>query len=137
MPQRNSLPTYVRVRAKGRSPGGLAVRLRFSMRRKNSFTYLAFLDCRGIAEIPRDEFLKAFDEERNAFITDYEDPRTGFTGEITVKVFDTVELQNALRAFEMFKGKLSFPDDYESRLRAALRRDQKPDDYEVEVRAIR
>jgi len=103
------------------------------MRSKNSFSYVVFIDDHGTASAHAEEFLKVFDEERQTFIMDYEDPRIVFAGKVTGRVLSTLDLQSALEAFQMFKGKLSFPDNYESRLREALRRGQNPEDYQLEV----
>jgi hypothetical protein len=129
----NTVPNRVVVRAKGPSPEGLPVRLRFEMKEKNSFSYLVFLNSDGEAEVSSEEFLKAFDEERNAFIMGYVDPRIGFTGTINCKIFDAPDLKSALEAFRMFKGKLSFPEGYEAQLRKALKRGYNPQEYRVEL----
>lgn len=136
MPSTTNIPARVTVttRAKGpSSPEGLCVCLRFEMRSKNSFSYVVFLDSHGATSASREEILSVFDEERQTFIMDYDDPRVSFTGRITAKVLNSEELKNALEAFQMFRGKLSFPENYEERLKAALRRGQTPSDYEVEV----
>jgi hypothetical protein len=112
---------------------GLAVSLSFEMRRKNSFTYTVFLDSRGAAEISDRDLLTTFDEDVRTFLMDYVDPRSHFTGRITATVMSDRELQQAVEAFEMFRGHLSFPARYESRLRAALARGQKPDDFQLKV----
>jgi len=136
MPSNNCFPDRVVVQAKGTSPDGLCVCLRFEMRIKNSFNYIVFLDSHGAASVSAEELLRVFDEERQAFMMDYDDPRIGFTGKVTVKMLSTVELKNALEAFNTFRGKLSFPEDYEARLKAALQRGQNPDEYPVEVRTV-
>ena len=135
MPSTTSFPDRVAVttRAKHASPAGLCVCLRFEMRSKNSFSYVVFLDSQGTASASREELLSVFDEERQAFIMDYDDPRIAFTGKITAKVLSSAELKSALDAFQMFRGKLSFPTNYEERLNVALRRGQNPDEWQLEV----
>jgi len=135
MASTTSIPSRVTitVRAKGASPEGLCVCLRFEMRSKNTFSYVAFLDSQGTASASREELLRVFDEERHAFIMDYDDPRIAFSGKITAKLLSPAELKSALEAFQMFRGKLSFPDNYEERLKAALRRGQKPDECQLEM----
>ena len=136
MQSTTNIPARVTTRVKGPSPQCLCVCLRFEMRSKNSFSYVVFLDAHGTASASREEILSVFDEERQTFIMDYDDPRVAFTGKITAKVLSSAELKSALEAFLMFRGKLSFPEDYGERLKAALRREQNPDDYQVEVIAI-
>ena len=77
--------------------------------------------------------LRMFDEERRAFIMDYDDPRIAFTGRITAKPLSSAEIKNALEAFQMFRGKLAFPGDYEERLKAAARQDLSSDESQLEV----
>jgi hypothetical protein len=95
-----------------------------------------FVDSPGTATVSGDELLKAFDQERQTFIMDYDDPRLAFAGKVTAKVLSTAELRSALDAFNMFRGEISYPNGYESRLIGALRRGQNPDAYEVEVQII-
>ncbi|MBE3123184.1 MAG: hypothetical protein IMZ65_00080 [Planctomycetes bacterium] len=104
------------------------------MSRKNSFHYMVFLDATGAAEVSGEDLLSIFDEDRTAFLMDYTNPRTDFAGRITAKVLGTAEIDSAVRAFEMFRGNLSFPFGYEGNLRAAAARGQSPNDYEVEVK---
>ncbi len=99
---------------------GWAVLLTFRMRRKNDFDYVAFLDANGSAEICAETILRAFDEERNAFIMDYVDPRVGFTGEITAKVMDQEDLQDALKAFQFYRKHLVYPGGYAEKLQYAI-----------------
>lgn len=123
----------VTARSNAASAEGLCVCLRFEMRSKNSYSYVLFLDSQGTASTSREELLTAFDEERQTFIMDYDDPRVVFTGTITAKALSSAELKSALEAFQMFRGKLSFPAHYEERVKAALRRGQNPDNYQLEV----
>ena len=131
-----AFPKQIIVSTTGRPAEGVAIHLRFEMSHKNSFNYMAFLDRHGKVEISGEELLKAFDEERNTFIMDYVDPRIGFTGKIALQVFGIPELQSALEAFKMFNGKLSFPEHYEHRLKAAIDRGQDPDRYQLTLEVI-
>lgn len=136
MPSTMNIPARVTVttRAKGPSSAeGLCVCLRFEMHSKNNYNYIVFLDSRGTASASREEILSVFDEERQTFIMDYDDPRVAFTGKITAKALSSTEIKSAMDAFQMFRSKLSFPEKYEERLKKALRRGQNPDDCQVEV----
>jgi hypothetical protein len=106
------------------------------MKRKNSFHYTVFVNASGTVEVSGSELLNTFEEDRAVFLMDYADPRTGFTGRISAKVLGAVELERAVQALEMFRGKVSFPSGYEVNLRAAAARGQSPDDYAVEVEAV-
>lgn len=134
MAYNKTFPTQVIVHVNQRHPiEGLAVSLRFGMERKNSFSYMVFLDSKGSATVSQEELLGFFDEQRNAFIMDYGDPRLGFTGEISAKVLSTAELHAAADALRMFKGKLRYPAGYEDDLRTALMRGQEPGELLVEI----
>jgi hypothetical protein len=133
MPQPNAFPSCVTVRVTPPCPAGLAVRLRFGMNAKNSYSYLAFLNSQGIAQVSSDELLRTFAEERSIAIMDYVDPRIGFTGKIGAKIFDTNEILGAIHAYEMFKSVLSYPDNYEAQLKIALKAAQTPVPYKVEI----
>lgn len=126
-------PRHVAVRVEHQSVDGLAVSLCFEMKEKNNFTYTVFLGPSGSVEISGGELLRTFNEDRSMFITDYVDPRVGFTGRITARVLNTSELHSAIKAFEVFRGKCSFPVGYLENLRAALARGQNPSEFEVEV----
>jgi hypothetical protein len=126
-------PKQVRVRVDGPFAEGVAVGIRFEMRRKNDFNYTVFLDETGAADVSAAELLKTFDEDRAAFLMDYVDPRTNFTGQVKARVLTDAELRRAVGALEMFRGKIPFPDGYEERLRAAVARGQDSKQYSVEV----
>ena len=106
------------------------------MREKNAFSYLVFLDSHGDAEISGEELLRAFDEERNIFIMDYIDPRIGYTGKMDCRMLDPNELQRALDAFQMFRGKMSFPANYEEHLRAELQNKRNPKNYQLQASTV-
>jgi hypothetical protein len=129
-------PTRVQVRVTHPSPEGMAVDLRFEMRRKNAFDYIVFLDKQGLAEVSGEELLRAFDEERSAFLMDYVDPRIGFTGHVTGSVLQPQDVENALKAFSMFHGHLAYPEGYEQKLRDALDRSRGAGECAVELAVI-
>jgi hypothetical protein len=127
-----NFPRHVTVRVKP-AVKGVAISLLFEMLKKNKFGYPVFVNAEGVAELSGEELLKAFDETKSTFINDYVDPRRNFTGRITAKALSVLELDRALKAFEMFRGKVSYPVGYEENLRAALASGQDPDDYKVEI----
>lgn len=128
-----NFPKNVAVRVRPACPEGLAVSLRFESSKKNHFYYLLFVDRDGFADVSGDELLRTFDETRSTFIMDYDDPRLVFTGHITAKVQNNADLAGALRALNMFRGKCSFPEGYEEKLKSAASRGQNPHNYDVDV----
>jgi len=121
------------VRVNHASPEGLAVDLRFQMRSKNDFHFMVFLAANGVAEVSGEELLKTFDEERTAFLMDYVDPRTNFAGRITPRVLEPKDLENALKAFKMYRRHLIYPDNYEYKLTRAAGRAQNVGECPVEL----
>jgi hypothetical protein len=105
------------------------------MKRKNCFNYIVFADSNGAAEVKSDKLLAVFDEERSAFLMDYENPREVFSGKITAKILSVKELESALAAYEVFRGKVSFPSDYAEHLKAALGLGDRIGSHKVEVYA--
>lgn len=130
-----TFPKCVSIRVTPSSPPGIAVRLQFHMKRKNCFNYIVFSDSNGTAEVKSDKLLAVFDEERSAFLMDYENPREVFSGKITAKILSAKELESALAAYEVFRGKVSFPSDYAEHLKAALRLGDRIGSHKVEVYA--
>src|SRR6185437_12726533 len=131
----SNLPASITVHVAPNPTNGLAVSVCFEMSKKNNFNYPVFVGKDGIATIRADEFLRWFDETRFLFLMDYVNPRTNFTGRITARVLNNSDLLRAIEAFETWHGKVRFPADYESNLRAAVRRSQSPDEYHVDVMA--
>jgi hypothetical protein len=129
-------PTRVQVRVNHPSPEGMAVDLRFEMRRKNAFDYIVFLDAQGVAEVSGEELLRAFDEERFAFLMDYADPRSDFTGHIVARALPPQEVESALKAFRMYRGHLAYPEGYEKKLLDALDRSRGASECAVELAVI-
>jgi len=132
---KHKFPESVRVRVDQQRAEGLAVRLCFEMKNKNNFTYTVFLDPYGTAMISSDELLKNFNEDRKMFLSDYTDPMTNFTGKITANVMNEADLNNAMKAFCVFKNKCSFPAGYMEHLKVALSRskDANAPQYQVDV----
>jgi hypothetical protein len=126
------LPRQVSVHVNPPSEG-TAIGLRFKMSRKNDFGYVAFVDANGQATISADELLQQFYVDWELAIMDYIDPRTGFTGEISVRVLSTVELTGANKAYELFHKYVQYPVDYKRNLDSALKRRQNPADFSVTV----
>jgi hypothetical protein len=126
-------PKSITVRVVPPPTRALAVGIYFEMSKKNNFAYTAFLDEGGVANIPGEQLLKTFDATRFLFLMDYVDPRNNFTGKVTAKVLSNLELRRAMEAFEIFRGKVAFPTDYEENLKAAANWGQNPDDYHVNV----
>lgn len=124
------IPETVILRATGDLKCGLAVRLRFSMSKKNDFYYTVFLDAKGQAEVSRGELLRSFDADRNFFLMDYCDPRILFSGQITAHVLTSGEIAKAIQARDMFK-KFPYPENYFENLKLALT--ASPDDGKVAI----
>jgi hypothetical protein len=133
MQSTSSFPSNVAVRVRPAGQDGLAVSVCFESQRKNHFYYPLFVNRDGFAEVSGDELLRTFDETRSMFMMDYDDPRLVFTGRITAVVLSNTDLERALDALDLFRGKCSFPTGYEENLRAAMARGQNPEGYRVDV----
>lgn len=90
--------------------------LRFAMKQKNSFSVVVFIDNEGKVEIDGSELLRMFNNEQSAFPMDYVDPSTGFSGHITANILGQPGIQEALRAYQLYKTVLDYPPGYESAL---------------------
>ena len=129
---------------------------RFGMTRKNDHFYTVFLGPGGRAEVSGEELLRRFDQDCAMFIMDFDNPRGGFNGQVTPKVYSTDELRAALKAVEenkrlVSKARLtamlhcnlkgfrqlreyySSPPGYEDKLKAAAVRGQNPEEFKVEL----
>ncbi|SRR6266478_7259488 len=115
------IPKKINVMAKGNYKSGLAVILRFQMKKKNDFYYTVFLDERGEARVEENELLRSFDQDRNLFLMDYVDPRTMFNGQIEARILTRKEIETTIREHETYKLHVSYPPDYLAKLKAALR----------------
>jgi hypothetical protein len=124
-------PSQLTLQVADRYAHGWGVMLTFRMRQKNHFHYLAFLDADGRAVLAADTFLKFFDEEREAFIMDYVDPREGFTGEIEAVVMDQVMLERALKTFQSYSKHLTYPGGYAEKLQYAIAHSPKSSGHHV------
>jgi hypothetical protein len=129
----SNFPESITVQVAPNPASGLAVLICFEMFKKNNFNYTIFVGKDGVATIRAEELLKWFDETRFLFLMDYVNPRGNFTGRITAKVLSNSDLLRAIEAFERFYDKVQFPADYETNLRAAVRRGQNPEEYHVDV----
>ncbi len=120
------IPDKIKIKASGEFRTGLAIQLKFKMRKKNDYYYSVFLDETGCAEIKMDELLSSFDQDRHLFLMDYKDPRTEFTGVIEPHVLTKEEIAAQLRGHEQDKkipkyiNQLVFPPRYWENLEKAL-----------------
>jgi hypothetical protein len=130
----HELPRRVIVRVDHPRAEGLAVRLKFSMRAKNPYYYLAFLGLDGSAVIAREELLRFFHEEESFALMDFVDPEVAFTGGITATVPSTKQLRDAIKGYKTFRKYVEFPEGYERNLKAAAARGQDPGEYKVKLR---
>jgi hypothetical protein len=128
-----NLPTAVIVNVAPSPPVGLAVVIRFGMFKKNDFYYVAFTDAEGNCKVSGEELLRHFDTARALFLMDYIDPRSSFDGNITAEVLIDSGLERAVAAFELFRGKTQFPENYEQNLRNAVNLGQNPVQYRIQL----
>jgi hypothetical protein len=129
------LPRRVIVRVDHPHAEGMAIAVKFSMKEKNPYYYLAFLGPDGSAVITREELLRDFHEQMSFALMDYVSPEGGFTGGIAAKVPSTRELLDAIKGYKMFRKYVTFPEDYEKNLKAAAAaRGQDPEEYKVQLR---
>jgi hypothetical protein len=129
------LPESILVRVTPAPPEGLAVFLQFGMQRKNSFGFPVFVGPWGEARVSKAQLLDFFDHERRAFLMDYVDPRTNFTGAIEAHVWRPEDVRHAQRVFEMYRRHLEYPQDYAERLRRALEVATDTREYQAVVEA--
>jgi len=121
MTMKSPLPERVTVEVRGQTVlVGAAVNLCFMMAAKNHFNYFVFLDDNGTGEVRKRDYLAAFDEDRNAFMMDYVDPRLAFTGVIEATVLQKSDLEAAIRAYDLFRGAFAYPEGHRVRLESAL-----------------
>jgi hypothetical protein len=73
------IPNYLIVAAAGEFKPGLAVRVKFGMRRKKHFSFIEFI-YESPVTITKAVLLEKCDQIKNVFPTDYADPREDFNG---------------------------------------------------------
>ena len=130
----STLPRQVMVHVSPLPPAGTAVDVCFRMAKGNDFHYVIFVGENGTAAISMEELLRWFDGERSAFIMDYVDPRSGFSGKIEARVLGPSDVDRALIAFEAYRKYLPYPEGYEHHLRSARGKSQGPCAYRTEVK---
>ena len=114
------IPNYLIVAAAGEFEPGLAVRIKFGMRRKKHFSFIAFIFESPIT-LTKAALLEKFDQIRNTFLTDYADPRGDFNGEIEVETLSRAKIHAAIKNCHDYGNEMSFPIGYLQSLEAALR----------------
>jgi|SRR5579863_7084680 len=114
------IPNYLIVAAAGEFKPGFAVRLKFGMRRKKHFSFIAFIYESPIT-LTKAALLEKFDQIRNAFLMDYADPREDFNGKIEVENLSSAEIRAAIKNCRDYGIEMSFPVGYLQSLEAALR----------------
>jgi hypothetical protein len=119
-------PQSIKVNLLPNDTEGLAVNLCFEASKKNNFNYILFVDSNGRAEASGNELLRTFDEDRQMFLMDYEDPRLVFTGNISAKVLSKGEIDQAVSALSIYRTVCKYPANYEANLTRAknVRRDE-------------
>ncbi len=122
-------PSHVVVKVLPACPEGLAVRLMFEMSEKNHFNYTVFVGSESVADVSGVELLRSFDDTRNIYIMDYNDPRLCFTGKIKGKILSHSDLKKKLEMYERFVDVYPLRADFKDKLRAALQLGQDPEKY--------
>jgi hypothetical protein len=112
------IPAKIILIPQGEYKPGVAVLLRFKMKRKNDFTFIHFLN--GRKELNHDEMIKEINQTVGFFPMDYVKPPHGFTGEIIAQIMNTSEIERAIQAYETFKNYWDYPLDYVTNLTQAL-----------------
>jgi len=94
------------------------------MRRKNNFSYLfGPSDECGRIQVPAKELWARAEDERRAYLMDFADPSTEFSGTVKFAPVPLVQLAAAIKAYDVHS--IGFPDAYPTGYREQLLRSVK------------
>ena len=114
---------------------GLMLRAEFKTAQKNPYTIVFGPTNReGHACLDRATINQQTDSQLNLSLMDFEPLDKVFTGVVRVAVMQERDVQDALRAYDLFKGVANFSDHYEDDLKWALVVLRHLDTHKVDVR---
>lgn len=100
---------------------GLMLRAELRTTRKNPYTIIFGPTNRdGHASLDRATIIRQADSQLNLALMDFDPLEKAFSGVVRVTVMREGDVQNALQAYQLFKGAVNFTDHYEDKLKAAL-----------------
>ena len=74
------------------------------------------------------------DSQLNLALMDFDPLDKSFTGVVLITVMQEVDVRNALRAYELFKGVASYADHYQDNLESAVEILRRTDTRKLSVR---
>jgi len=99
----------------------LMLRAEFQTIRKNPYTVIFGPTNRnGYAYLDRATISQQANSQLNLALMDFEPLDKAFTGIVRIAIMQKSDVQNALRAYEIFKSVANFTDHYEDDLKSAL-----------------
>lgn len=114
---------------------GLMLRAELKTTRKNPYTILFGPTNRdGCACLDRAAIIRQADSQLNLALMDFDPLEKAFSGVVRVAIMQEGDVQNALHAYELFKGVANFTDHYEDDLKAALAAVRHTDASKLNVR---
>ena len=112
------------AQVEGKPVEGVLVIARFGVVHKNPYSIVfGPTDQEGIAVITKPEILKQAQEELKIALMDFTPLEGAFNGTITLKMMSKEDIENAIKAYNIYKGFSKFPIGYEHLLKNALEKD--------------
>jgi hypothetical protein len=109
------------VAADGSPVMGLMLQAEFKTSRKNAYTLVFGPTNRdGHALLDHAAITQQADSQLNLALMDFDPLDKAFSGVVRITVMQEADVQNALRAYELFKGVANFADHYQDDLKSAL-----------------
>ena len=92
----------------------------------------------GLVRVTGEELLREAIRTRNAALMDYGDPQIDWTGELSFAPFGLESASGALKAYEIFRDHVAFPEGYREQLGALIDRlDALPKGAKLGVRVVK
>jgi len=123
----------------GRPFEGAWVMASLGMTSRNAFhSVYGPADDHGIVRVTGDELLQQAIRTWNAALMDYRDPQVDWTGELSFAPFGWESASRALKAYEMFRDHVAFPQGYRDQLGVLIDRlGALPEGAKLGVRVIK
>lgn len=100
---------------------GLMLRAEFKTTRKNPYSIVfGPTNQEGCACLDHATIIQRADSQLNLALMDFDPLDKSFSGVLQLAVMQESDVQNALGAYELYKGVVSFPNNYENNLKSAL-----------------
>lgn len=122
--QENILPKRIdcTLEHEGKPVADLMLLAEFTTVRKNSYSIVfGPSNQQGRAAITYEEIQRQADSQLKLALMDFDPIDKAFSGSISVKVMNYNDIQNAIRAYDLFKSVGWYPDQYHEHLEKASR----------------